>query len=892
MAHLFVTFFLQLTGPCISLPPERIQQIQSTISVEGNIGQSFSSFRAEFQKHNQTDFFELLESKASLAALSAAQADIEDDVEINQMLFEELFNKADDDEYLNMLEFRQKLPAYKHKDEIIELIENHQVTLIEGNTGCGKTTQVPQYILDDALVNLKGSKTRILCTQPRRIAAISIAERVASERSEELGLSVGYQIRLEKTEPRVFGSIKFCTTGVLLKFMEMDPSLKNYSHILIDEIHERNVHVDVCLALIKQIVLHRKDLKIILMSATLNAESFSKYFNDCPKIHIEGFTFGVQELYLEDVLEETGFDNFSDEKKSWASRYNKKQRCDDEFQLIVGNYANSLRGKYSKKTIETLNNPDTERVNVTFIEHLIRHISYNKPPGAILVILPGYTTISKLHDSLQKSPKFPSDKFVIYPLHSLLNSVDQKNIFKRPPEGVRKIIVSTPLAETSITIDDVVYVINAGKMRKPYHDFERNAKIFEDQWITKANETQRKGRAGRVQEGICFHLYTRARSNSLEPFEKPEILIIRLEEVLLTFKVLCIKDMKRFMSTLIDVPEDHVVQAGTDLLQRLGALAENEDLTPLGLQLSRLAVGVPTGKMLLLSSIFSCVDPITSIAAGLEFKTPFYNVMGKEKQCNEAKRRFSNDSDQLAVAVATKEWKKQGHGQRSFCFNNFLSQTTMIMLDRLKNQFTRSLYQAKFLSTEVCDDDDNNQHSENDDLLRAVICGGLYPNIAFRSIRFAKRRTRESVRTVEGSVKLILSSVICENPGVSKPGYMVYHERQQLTSSFFLTEITANVGSYGIIIFGDRVKTTVEDDQHFLTVGDIVKFKCDPATAQLMIALRDRFNRLLEKKIEEPSPINWQSSDGKFLSALIELITNGCGNQFEENSSGDEEMSE
>lgn len=863
---------------------DRIQEIRATIGNQESCDQPSSSrFRVEFQKHNQTDFVELLRR-------NVARSEREEDARSNEVLYEELLQKADEDDYLSMLEFRQKLPAYQHKDEIVELIEKHQVTLIEGNTGCGKTTQVPQYILDDALVNLKGSRTRILCTQPRRIAAISIAERVASERCEDLGVSVGYQIRLEKKEPRSSGSIKFCTTGVLLKFMEIDPSLRDYSHIIIDEIHERNVHVDVCLALIKQIVEHRKDLKVILMSATLNADSFSKYFSDCPMIHIEGFTFGVQELYLEDVLEETKFDNFSDPK---SFKYKKHKGSEEgEFQLIVGNYANSLRGRFSRKTIENLINPETEKVNVAFIENLIQHISYHKPPGAILVILPGFATISKLYEGLQKSPKFPSDKFVIYPLHSMLNSADQRNIFNRPPMGVRKIIVSTPLAETSITIDDVVYVVNAGKMRKPYFDFIKNAKVLEDQWITKANETQRKGRAGRVQEGICYHLYSRARSNSFEPFEKPEILSIRLEEVLLTIKVLCFKDVKRFLSTLIDVPEDQVVKTGMELLQRLGALAENEDLTPLGLHLARLAVSPPIGKMLLLSSIFSCVDPMTSVAAGLEFKTPFYSVMGKEKQCNEAKRRFSNDSDQLAVVEAINEWKTQGSGQRSFCYNNFLSQATMVMLDRLKDQFTQSLYQSKFLVMQRCDDESNNKHSENVDLLRAVICGGLYPNIAFRSVRFANRRTRETIKTVESSVKLLPSSVLCENPSVGKSGYVVFHERQRFTASYFLTELTANVGAYGIIIFGDRVKTTLEDHQHFLTVGDIVKFRCDEETAKLMIELREGFNRLLEKKIEEPSPIDWQSSDGKFLSAIVELITKGCGSKFEDSENFDDAMSE
>lgn len=680
-----------------------------------------------------------------------------------------------------------------------------------------------------------------------------------------------------------------------MKFMEMEPALsRDISHIIIDEIHERNVQVDVCLALIKQIVQHRKDLKIILMSATLNAESFSQYFNNCPIIRIQGFSFGVQELFLEDVLEETKYDNFKNQQSKkepvWLQYKHKKQRTDqeDQFDLIVGNYANSLHGRYSESTIKTLKNPETENVDVDFIEHLIHYISYNKQPGAILVIVPGYTVISKLLGKLQKSPQFLLDKFVIHPLHSMLTGSDQRNIFIRPPDGMRKIILATPLAETSITIDDVVFVINSGKMRKPYFDFERSANVLEDQWITKANETQRKGRAGRVQEGICYHLYCRGRSKSLSLFEEPEILRIRLDEILLTIKVLCIKQVKWFISTLIDIPEEHVVTNSVNFLQRLGALTEGEELTPLGLHLARLSIPPQVGKMLLFSSIFSCVDPISSIAAGLAFKSPFYSVMGKEELCNKAKRQFSNDSDQLAVANAVNKWKLHGNRQRSFCFENFLSHTTLLMLDRMKIQFCQSLHHSKFLQNYHCNSDGNNQHSNNENLLRAVICGGLYPNIAYRSMKVSRYKRREIVKTVERSVKLLPSSVNCDNQSVYDPGYLGFHELKKFNNSFFLDETTVNVSPYAIIMFGDRMKTSTEEGTHFISVGDIAKLKCDRDTAELLLELREAFNRLLEKKIEKPEPVNWSSEDGKLLTAIIGLISRENINSFDNCDEDDE----
>lgn len=699
---------------------------------------------------------------------------------------------------------------------------------------------------------------------------------MASERGEELGKSIGYQIRLEKVLPRSIASILFCTTGVLLKFMEISTHLNDYSHIIIDEIHERNAITDVCLALIKKIVEHRKNLKVILMSATLNEEKFSEYFNDCPIIHIEGFTYPVQELFLEDILEETGFDSFNKGPKKepvWCQYKYKNQRANEtqSFDMIVGNYANSLRKKYSQKTIDILKNPETEKIDLNFVQHIIQHISYQKPAGAILVILPGYTLIQQLYENLQKD--FPASKFVIYPLHSLLTGNDQRNIFRKPQEGVRKIIVSTPLSETSITIEDVVYVINAGKMRRPFFDFEKGATVFEDEWITKANETQRKGRAGRVQEGVCYHLYTRGRSNYLELFEKPEILRIRLEENILSLKVLCIQDVKSFISTMIDVAEMSVIESSIDCLQRLGALTDKEELTPLGLRLAELGVHPKIGKMLLLGSIFSCFNPIASISAALSFKSPFYSVMGKEKLCTAVKRKFSQDSDQLAVANSFSQWKATNN-QRDFCYHNFLSHSTMIMLDRMKSQFAQSLHYSHFLIESHSHDAGNNLNSGNLDLLRAIIGAGTYPNIAYRSIKIRKGRRIDIIKTTDRrSLKLLPSSVNGDPDALYDPGFIVFHELNKFTNSFFITETTSNVSPYGILLFGDKINTEFRDNTNYISVGDIIEFRCDPDTVDIIVTLRNEFNRLLDNKILNSSPVAWDSREGKLLKIILDLLS-------------------
>ncbi len=662
--------------------------------------------------------------------------------------------------------------------------------------------------------------------------------------------------------------------------METSSALSEYSHIIIDEIHERNAITDVCLALIKQIIEYRKDLKVILMSATLNQEKFAEYFNGCPIIHIEGVTYPVRELFLEDIVEETGFDSFNKDAKKepvWCQyKYkNQRQNATDSFDMIVGNYANSLRGKYSQKTINILKNPETEKIDLKFVQHVIHHICNRKPSGAILVILPGFTLISQLHDNLQKD--FPSSKFVIYPLHSLLTGNDQRNIFNKPPDGVRKIIVSTPLSETSITIEDVVYVINAGKMRRPYFDFDKGAKIFEDEWITKANEIQRKGRAGRVQEGTCYHLYTRGRSNYLEAFERPEILRIRLEEIILSLKVLCIKDVRWFMSKMIDVPEGHVIDASVECLKRLGALKDNEELTPLGLHLAHLGVHPKIGKMLLLGSIFSCFDPIASISAGLSFKSPFYTVIGKEKLCNAAKRKFSQDSDQLAVSNAMTEWKGKSN-QRDFCYRNFMSHSNMTMLDRMKSQFAQSLHHSQFLADFQCDSVDNNRNSRNVELMRAVIGGGAYPNIAYRFVKIKKGRRIDIIKTTERrSLKLLPSSVNGDPAAVYDSGFIVFHEMNKFTHNYFITETTSNVSPFGILLFGDKINVEVSGDSEnscSISVGDIIEFRCNRDTADIIVSLRNEFNQLLDNKIlGSSSTVAWDSDEGKLLEIILDLLS-------------------
>ncbi|XP_029283324.1 ATP-dependent DNA/RNA helicase DHX36 [Cottoperca gobio] len=358
------------------------------------------------------------------------------DSSLDERLKRDLQSKKSDAKYKEMLKFREKLPSYKKKEELVQLINSNRVLVVSGETGCGKTTQVTQFILDDYINRGVGSMCRVVCTQPRRISAISVAERVAAERAESVGNgnSCGYQIRLQSRLPRRQGSVLYCTTGIILQWLRSDTLLSSISHLVLDEIHERNLQSDVLLVIVKDILAHRDDLKIVLMSATLNAEKFSKYFDNCPIIHIPGLTFPVEEFLLEDIVEMTRYrPQNKNSRPSWKKGFlqgrqsrPEKEEKEAEYKESWPCYARSLQDRYSENTIETLEALDNdEKIDLQLILALIHHIVLNDEEGAILVFLPGWDNISSLNDLLTAQQMFRSDRFVIIPLHSLMPTVNQ-----------------------------------------------------------------------------------------------------------------------------------------------------------------------------------------------------------------------------------------------------------------------------------------------------------------------------------------------------------------------------------------------------------------------------------------------------------------------------------
>lgn len=437
-----------------------------------------------------------------------------------------------DDALREMNEARTKLPVFERRNDIMELINDKPVIIIRGNTGCGKTTQIAQYILEDYINSGQGAYCNIAVTQPRRISAVSVAERIANERNENIGEAVGYSVRFESVIPRPFGSILFCTIGVLLR--KLEAGLRGVSHVIVDEIHERDVNSDFLLVVLRDMIHTYPDLRVILMSATIDTTLFSNYFGNCPVIEVQGRTHPIKQYFLEDCVELTNF---------VPSPESRKRKKDEESELGLTaadsdeNLNKKIAGNYSPQTRNTMASLSESEVNFELIEALLVYIKNQNVPGAVLIFLPGWNLIFALMKHLQNSQHFSGPNFSILPCHSQIPREDQRKVFAPVPPGVTKIILSTNIAETSITIDDIVYVIDICKARMKLFTSHNNMTSYATVWASRTNLEQRKGRAGRVRPGVCFTLCSRARYEKLEEHLTPEMFRTPLHELALSIKV-------------------------------------------------------------------------------------------------------------------------------------------------------------------------------------------------------------------------------------------------------------------------------------------------------------------------------------------------------------------
>ncbi|XP_022738785.1 DExH-box ATP-dependent RNA helicase DExH3-like isoform X2 [Durio zibethinus] len=751
-----------------------------------------------------------------------------------------------------MVEFRRSLPAYKERDALLNAIQQNQVVVVSGETGCGKTTQIPQYILESEIEAARGASCSIICTQPRRISAMAVSERVAAEKGEKLGESVGYKVRLEGMKGRDT-RLLFCTTGILLRRLLVDRDLRGVSHVIVDEIHERGMNEDFLLIVLKDLLPRRPELRLILMSATLNAELFSSYFGGAPTIHIPGFTYPVRAHFLENILEMTGhrltpynqIDDYGEEKmwkmqKQAQSLKKRKSRLTSAVEDVLE--IADFRG-YSLRTRESLSfwNPDS--IGFNLIEHVLCHMVKKERPGAVLVFMTGWDDINSLKDQLQVHPLLgdPS-KVLLLACHGSMPSSEQRLIFEKPEVGVRKIVLATNMAETSITINDVVFVVDCGKAKETSYDALNNTPCLLPSWISKAAARQRRGRAGRVQSGECYHLYPKCVYDTFADYQLPELLRTPLQSLCLQIKSLELGGITEFLSRALQPPELLSVQNAVEYLKIIGALDENENLTVLGRNLSMLPVEPKLGKMLVLGAIFNCLDPIMTVVAGLSVRDPFLMPYDKKDLAESAKAQFSGQeySDHIALVRAYEGWKEAEREQSGFeyCWKNFLSAQTLKAIDSLRKQFFYLLKDSGLVDQNI---ENRNKWSHDDNLIRAVICAGLFPGIC----SVVNKEKSIALKTMEDGQVLLYSNSV--NAGVAKIPYpwLVFNEK----------------------------------DGHLKMLGGYLEFFMKPAFADTYLSLKRELEELIQKKLLNPA--SDMESSNELLSVVRLLISEDqCEGRF------------
>ncbi|KAG5556410.1 hypothetical protein RHGRI_006865 [Rhododendron griersonianum] len=769
--------------------------------------------------------------------------------------------------------FREKLPAFKVRSEFLKAVAENQVLVVSGETGCGKTTQLPQFILEDEISALRGANCNIICTQPRRISAISVAARISSERGESLGESVGYQIRLE-SKCSAQTRLLFCTTGVLIRRLVQDPDLTGVSHLLVDEIHERGMNEDFLLIILHDLLPRRPDLRLVLMSATINADLFSKYFGNAPTIHIPGLTFPVAEFFLEDVLEKTRYSIKSEVNNYQGSSRRRGRQQESKKDPLTELFEAWFRHHFSRCYLNKHNSlpkcgrPKQISFGIMQVESTVEYICRYEGDGAILVFLTGWDDISKLLDKV-KANSFLGDprKFLVLPLHGSMPTINQREIFDRPPANSRKIVLATNIAESSITIDDVVYVIDCGKAKETSYDALNKLACLLPSWISKASAHQRRGRAGRVQPGVCYRLYPKLIHDAMPQYQLPEILRTPLQELCLTIKSLELGTIGTFLAKALQPPDSLSVQNAIELLKTIGALDDSEELTPLGRHLCTLPLDPNIGKMLLMGSIFQCLNPALTIASALAHRDPFVLPINRKEEADAAKRSFAGDScsDHIALLKAFEAWKdaKRSGNDRAFCWKNFLSPVTLQMMEDMRNQFLDLLSDIGFVDKSR-GANAYNQYSKDLEMVSAILCAGLYPNV----VQCKRRGKRSAFYTKEvGAVDIHPASV---NAGVHlfPLPYMVYSEKVK-TTSIFIRDST-NISDYALLMFGGNLIPS-KKGEGIEMLGGYLHFSASKSVLELIRKLRGELDKLLNKKIEEPGLDI--SVEGKgVVGAVIELL--------------------
>ncbi|RAR03117.1 atp-dependent rna helicase a [Stemphylium lycopersici] len=780
--------------------------------------------------------------------------------------------KASTPSYQHMLVGRSNLPVFGFKESILSTVDKNQVTIICGETGCGKSTQIPAFVLEHELA--QGKACKVYCTEPRRISAISLAQRVSEELGEgpkDLGTMrslVGYAIRLEsKTSSQT--RLVYATVGVVLRMLESSGGLQEITHLIIDEVHERSIDTDFLLVILLSLMARRPELKVILMSATVDAAKFSKYLNDAPILTVPGRTFPVQTRYLEDAIEMTHYAGATDKSANTTTSDNDE---DEEITSDKSGIPSKLPG-YSPATRNVLSNYDEYAIDYDLIARLLETVAYDPQlsrfSSAVLVFLPGIAEIRQLNDILASHPSFKADWYV-YPLHSTISSEDQQAAFLVPPPGVRKIVLATNIAETGVTIPDITCVIDVGKHKEMRFDERRQLSRLTQSFISRANAKQRRGRAGRVQEGLCFHLFTKYRHDNLMAEQQtPEMLRLSLQDLVMRVKICKLGDIEATLAQALDPPSSRNIRRAIDALVEVDALTPSEELTPLGRQIAKLPLDAHLGKLVLLASTFACVDVAITIAAILSSKSPFITPFGAKQRADIARLAFKKgDSDLLTTYNAYKAWRAvcstAGRSEMQFCHKNFLSPQNLGNIEDLKAQLLASLVEAGFLQLTPEERRAMNRyrstsrhrvfvevpaqydiHSDNDVMVNSVIATAFYPKILIREGKGWRNISNNQ------TVSLAPTSV---NKGSSTANFLSYYHIMQSSNKFYNAHSTSVAYPIPMVLM---VAADLDFKLHAGVIslpGNVLRFAVkDWRAAVALKVLRRRVKEILVNSWKNPS---------------------------------------
>ncbi|CAL8322444.1 unnamed protein product [Lota lota] len=801
---------------------------------------------------------------------------------------------------------REQLPVFQHRHRIMDALQRHRVVVVAGETGSGKSTQVPQFLLEELLLGGDGAgggsarPCNVVVTQPRRISAMSLATRV----NQELGCEdapgskmslCGYQIRMENRSGEAT-RLLYCTTGVLLRKLQQERHLDSLTHIIVDEVHERSVQSDFLLTILKDMVMRRSDLRIILMSATVDCTKFSRYFNNCPVVSVPGRTFPVEVFHLEDIVEQTGYVLEKDSEYSQrileeeeevhisVTQKGGKMLQHQEFLMKDSNSGWDLGpdlDHFSSRTRHVLQYMNPNKINMELlldiIDYLDKSPQFSSMDGAILVFLPGLAHIQQLYDLLSTDKRFRSkDRYFLVALHSTLSSKDQASAFTVPTAGIRKIVLSTNIAETGVTIPDVVFVIDSGKTKEnKYHESSQMSSLVET-FVSKASALQRQGRAGRVRNGFCFRLYPKFRFDAFMDYAVPEILRVPLEELCLHIMKCDYGSPEDFLKRSLDAPQPQSVSNAVSLLRKMGACHPTDHaLTPLGHHLAGLPVNVKIGKMLIYGAILGCLDPIATIVAAITEKSPFSTPMHRKDEANVAKAALAfGNSDHLTIYNAYQGWKnsrKEGtRTEMSFCRNNFLNRTALITIEDVKQELMRMMEQAGFWSPRSSSTSSSkgppavlSKHTIS--VMKAVLTAGLYDNVSrvlcTPSVDVLER-VACTAETPQGKAQVHPSSV---NRNLQTHGWLLYQEKVKYTK-IYLRDTTL-ISPFPLLLFGGDID--VQHRERLITLDGWILFQAPVRIGVIFKHLRKLMDSLLEKKLANPK---MNLEDEKTIQLILELI--------------------